>query len=127
MATSIASFDYLALKVQSKPYLFVMSSTLPDLDLRVDGFLIDESSQPPKFVATQMDYKELTDAFKTGVFDDLRNFRYLKVVHHPTDLEPNAVDFIVDGNDAKFFALSGLFTPTLSGQGILKLGFQISL
>jgi len=57
----------------------------------------------------------------------LRNFRYLKIVHHPGGEKlPYDVDFIVDGNDVKIFLLGGSFTPKLTGEKI-TLGFTKSL
>lgn len=60
------------------------------------------------------------------MFDDLRNFRYIKIVHHPSDQKPGAMDIIVDGNDAKIFSLSGELKPTLTS-GKITLNFEIDL
>lgn len=126
LASDVVGFDYLVMQINNKPYLFVFYSSGLKKELKVSAFEIDETATPPKFVEKPCDYKELTDAFINTVFDDLRNFRYLRVVHHPSKDIVNDVDFIVDGNDVKIFLLGGSFTPKLSGDNV-SLSFTTTL
>lgn len=114
LVSDVSGFDYLAMKVSNKPYLFVFYSTSQKMELKIAAFEIDESTQPTKFILKDFNYQQLIDDFKLDIFDDLRNYRYLRVIHHPNEDNSNSVDIIVDGNDAKVFLLSGIFSVNLN-------------